>query len=371
MKGFIERQKIENRVELSFEEKMDLSKKSDECCCHCGKKVFWGVPTNRATIEHFVPLSQGGTNRNINLIMLCEDCNFDKGEKILDPETYLKYLKEPYKKQLCEYFESYIQSFEFFKRRNVLALDTYDFQMTTEGYSKGRKSTSSSGIIKIPVKVNRVMAEDLDEITEYFIKYLKKLDHLDDETTARHNIEFWFKFACMYYVRGSSREIIDLAIICLNKHPMSFSDDSKLAIDHSFNIFIFPKYNNLKGFNISYLLCSRLAEVIAKEQNLEFIPVRVLALEGEKFINRFSSYSGCEVINVGSFQAIQFVKKMSYTFPMNEDDVVKASQKISDFISKFDVIEEDIDKYIKDNGYDDVAWMKEIVITCDNDEEDE
>ena len=371
MEGLLERQKIENRLELSFEEKLDLSKKSGERCCHCGKKVYWGIPTNRATIEHFVPLSQGGTNRHINLIMLCEDCNFDKGEKILDPETYLKYLDEPYKSKLMDYFESYIHSFEFFKRRNVLALDTYDFEMTTEGYDRGYRSNMGVGIIRIPVKVNRVMAEDIDEVSEYFIKYLKNLGRLDSEETARHNIEFWFNFACMYYVRGSTGEIINLAVICLNKHPVSYSVDNKIAIDHSFNIFIFPRYNNFKGFNVSALLCSKLPEVIAKEQDLEFIPIRVLAIPDEKFIYKFGSYSDCSVFSVGCFKAMQFIKRMQYTVPMDEDQIEKANEKINDFISKFDVIEEEMDQYIESTGYDDVAWMKELVITPDSDSSDD
>ena len=368
MEGLIERQKIENRVELSFDEKLDLSKKSDDCCCHCGRKVFWGVPTNRATIEHFVPLNQGGTNRNINLIMLCEDCNFDKGEKILDPDTYLKYLKEPYKTKLSNYFESYIHSFDFFKRRNVLALDQYEFELTTEGYSRGYRSSMGVGVIRIPIKVNRVMVDDLDEVCEYFKKYLKNLGRLDDEVTARHNIEFWFKFACMYYVRGSDKSIVSLAVICLNKHPLSYSEDNRLAIDHSFNIFLFPRYNNFKGFNISALLCSKLPEVIAREQNLEFIPVRVLTIPGEKFLYRFASYSDCEVFRAGTFSAIQFIKRMQYSVPMDEEDVDTASTKIRDFISKFDVIEEEMDEYIQSTGYDDVAWMKELVITPEHDD---
>ena len=364
----LERQKIENRVELSFEEKQDLSRKSGERCCHCGKKVYWGVPTNRATIEHFVPLSQGGTNRGINLIMLCENCNRDKDNRILDPELYLKYLKEPYKQQLTDYFESYIHSFEFFKRRNMLALDTYDFELTTEGYDRGYLSSMGVGIIRIPIKVNRVREGEIDEISEYFINYLKNRKRLDSEVTARHNIEFWFKFACMYYVRGTDRSIISLAVICLNKHPVSYSEDNKLEIDHSFNIFLFPKYNNFKGFNISALLCSKIPEVIAREQNLEFIPVRVLAIPDEKFLPKFASYSGCTISSSGSFQSLQFVKRMRYSVPMNDDQVEQASEKIRRFISKFDVIEEEMDQYIEETGYEDVKWMKELVLTSDDEE---
>jgi 5-methylcytosine-specific restriction endonuclease McrA len=50
------------------------------CCLKCGSGEY-------ITIDHILPLSKGGTNRNSNLQTLCKKCNMEKGDKMI---SYLK-----------------------------------------------------------------------------------------------------------------------------------------------------------------------------------------------------------------------------------------------------------------------------------------
>jgi 5-methylcytosine-specific restriction endonuclease McrA len=51
-------------------------------CLHCGGRLaveLDGEPVSRATIEHIVPRSHGGTDDLENLGLACARCNFQKG----------------------------------------------------------------------------------------------------------------------------------------------------------------------------------------------------------------------------------------------------------------------------------------------------
>ena len=47
----------------------------DGRCAYCGKK---DIPLE---VEHIIPLSRGGTSRQSNLTLACNDCNMAKGDK--------------------------------------------------------------------------------------------------------------------------------------------------------------------------------------------------------------------------------------------------------------------------------------------------
>ena len=59
-------------------------------CYYCGRKV----KPQELTMDHKIPLSQGGTSERINIVPACKECN--KKKKYLLPwewEEYLKSLK--------------------------------------------------------------------------------------------------------------------------------------------------------------------------------------------------------------------------------------------------------------------------------------
>ena len=56
--------------------------RDDYTCYICGKKVVVGVD---ATVDHYVPRSKGGTNREKNLRTCCKPCNEAKGSMRTEP----------------------------------------------------------------------------------------------------------------------------------------------------------------------------------------------------------------------------------------------------------------------------------------------
>jgi 5-methylcytosine-specific restriction endonuclease McrA len=53
-------------------------------CIYCGKKLN----PDSATTDHIIPISEGGNNTQVNLVVVCFDCNNERGNmKFID---YLK-----------------------------------------------------------------------------------------------------------------------------------------------------------------------------------------------------------------------------------------------------------------------------------------
>lgn len=53
-------------------------------CIHCNAHLYvslGGEPISRATIEHILPRSHGGTDAPENLALACARCNFQKGRR--------------------------------------------------------------------------------------------------------------------------------------------------------------------------------------------------------------------------------------------------------------------------------------------------
>jgi 5-methylcytosine-specific restriction endonuclease McrA len=59
------------------------------CCAYCGKGIAFKKET---TFDHFLPISQGGTDTIGNLIPACLNCNSQKQKQ--DPEIWYK--KQPF-----------------------------------------------------------------------------------------------------------------------------------------------------------------------------------------------------------------------------------------------------------------------------------
>ena len=72
------RQALVERSEFDWWEREQILKKTNNKCAHCGVPLTVGLSM---TIDHFVPISKGGINQNINLIPLCDDCNSRKRNK--------------------------------------------------------------------------------------------------------------------------------------------------------------------------------------------------------------------------------------------------------------------------------------------------
>jgi 5-methylcytosine-specific restriction endonuclease McrA len=53
-------------------------------CVYCDIKLDF----NNATADHIVPISNGGNNTQVNLVVCCSDCNNEKGD--ISFKTYLR-----------------------------------------------------------------------------------------------------------------------------------------------------------------------------------------------------------------------------------------------------------------------------------------
>lgn len=60
-------------------------------CIYCKNKVT----KKNATADHIVPISKGGNNAKVNLIVCCEDCNGERGDQ--DFYEYLRTKNEKFK----------------------------------------------------------------------------------------------------------------------------------------------------------------------------------------------------------------------------------------------------------------------------------
>ena len=66
--------------------KDSILERDDYKCRYCGVGVRCDVDAlapNKATIDHIVPLSAGGSNKESNLVTACWQCNESKGKTLL------------------------------------------------------------------------------------------------------------------------------------------------------------------------------------------------------------------------------------------------------------------------------------------------
>lgn len=59
---------------------LKLFQQQNACCFYCGRKLGWGY--SRFCVDHFIPLSRGGTNHPHNLKLSCPTCNAQKYNKM-------------------------------------------------------------------------------------------------------------------------------------------------------------------------------------------------------------------------------------------------------------------------------------------------
>ena len=194
MQRLKKRTKIEQRKLFAVEEKQKMLNKSKGVCSHCGKKVKIG---ENFTVEHVVPLSEGGTNDEDNLVALCADCNLEKQSIVFDIDTYYKYLSKPAKKTVKEYFDKWLSQFECISATNLCSVDRVNF---TEYIATNRGKP-----IKKPSFICKAIYSDLDELYEMLLQHGVK--------DAKKYISFYFENGCIY-IKRSTNGYISYAFMC-------------------------------------------------------------------------------------------------------------------------------------------------------------
>ena len=362
MSSTIKRQKIVEREKFNNDEKIAIARKSADKCCCCGKTVFFGYG---ATVEHFVPLSKGGTNRSINLVMLCSDCNQKKGDFIYWPDDYLSFIKEPYLNELKGYFNSYIKSFDFVNRDNLLACDRYkvfvapneNIERKALTISNKKKRDQYMNILKkksMNLWVKRASLNDVDKLTEYYIKYLKKYNCLDAEEAARINIEFWINFGCIYYVEKHNEIKSFITITVTDSNDKVFMNGD--PIKNFLTINVFSYYDTEMSLTLAYNLSRQIPKYLCSEQNLVQLPVQFGCLKYDKLCTDICS-GGTTSSNerfMYSFIVLCDTNKIE-TLPNIAED-----ENLNNFFNRFANVNRDkIDDWFKNHDSETYEWMLE------------
>ena len=358
MGSTLKRQKIMERDRFTYADKKKLAEKSNGLCCHCGHKVTVGYD---ATVEHFVPLSQGGTNRDINMVLLCEDCNKTKSNLIYRPNDYLTYLKEEHLEKLNGYFDSYIKSFDFVNRDNLLACDRYKVwvqSMPEEMYysllrRKGKKSQDIMKRCSSPLWVKRATYDDVDKLTEYYIRYLKKYNCLDSEDSAKVNIQFWISFGCIYYIERNDNIESFITVMVTKANGRVYMDQDPL--DYFLTVNVFTYYSNDYALTLGYNLSRQIPKYLSSEQNLKQIPVKYCVIADDKL--------STEICNGGSlYHGDRFLSSFLVLYDGQKQDLppLVEDQNLKQFFAKFEKIKEErLKAWFSIHGEQPYAWMLE------------
>jgi hypothetical protein len=68
-----------------------VKKNRNSTCLYCGNKLTM----KNATADHIIPISKGGNNSQVNMIVCCKSCNEERGN--IKFEKYLAYKNSKYK----------------------------------------------------------------------------------------------------------------------------------------------------------------------------------------------------------------------------------------------------------------------------------
>ena len=351
-------QKYYDREYFDTDEKYNIIKKAidNEKCCHCGKLIFVG---HGMTVDHFIPLNKGGSNRYINLIPLCKECNDNKDDKLYTID-YLKYIKPKYKKELQEYLDSYVEVTEYVQRRRLLAYDEYDFDITipTKDFKKKHQIRSSSKGVKVSYKLKLATWDDFENLCEYLKKYLKKYQSLDSFSAVIENITFWMNFGCIYYIERDNEIKVMIAITI---KQMATNCDFRGIQNHPY-LFVFPYYMTDLTYNITSNVIYHIGHNILEENHLDFIPINISMLKTDHMLKPLAMIHGNNLRDsvVSTFSDFSFlaghIESKTNEF-VKYEDMTESEKKTYDFMNKFDDILDKMIEYFSKYADSGIGWM--------------
>lgn len=114
------RKKEHERANLNWQDKRDILASCNGRCAHCGKKI-----TDDFTVEHMIPLSQGGNNSPDNLAALCEACNLEKADHVVDPRQYFTYLPKDKLRTAIRAFDAFCAGRDWMTSTNLFKTDEF------------------------------------------------------------------------------------------------------------------------------------------------------------------------------------------------------------------------------------------------------
>ena len=216
------RQRQDHRIPSSVVKKQQILDRCRGVCCHCGKEIKIGEDF---TVEHVIPLSKGGTNEFENLVSLCETCNKDKGNDIVDADYYEhapKHIYEVIKNRLDDYYESH----DWLTRTNIFRTDRFTIPVTQTLQLRNGKVLEK----KSSCEIRKINDEDVDSFFESFNKaYFPEgpKDETDGERPSSAPL------SDIYQIRYKERPVLIFA------YSLSVSPKARLW----FKIFVSPECN--------------------------------------------------------------------------------------------------------------------------------
>ena len=359
----MDREKAYEREQFTYEEKRSICLKSEDRCCHCGKLKYIGYG---ATMDHFIPLHKGGSNRAINLIMLCEDCNKEKDDKIVDM-SYIPYLKDKYKNDLRQYLQSYISVIDYIERNRLFACDEYSIVLKTDvtekalKYKRNINNPMFNKGLKYKLKLARW--DDYTAICDYFEKYLKKYNRFDSRRIVEKNITFWMQFGCIYYIERQGE--IALMTVFTVRHVEG--REMYEEIEYVPNMYLFPYYASETVVSLAVGAVTNVARFILEEQHIKFLPYIITTMDADKSAAKISYHLrgmfGRDMQirpgHIPGFSQMQLILDMCES---NDEfkQAVKSSEmaKVKKFTQKFGDVEDKIQEFFDKIGdMEDIGWM--------------
>lgn len=161
------RSKVEDRTPFPWSVKEPLLKETKGLCAHCG------VQLDRYTnlsVDHFIPLSKGGTNDPDNLTVLCDDCNTKKSDMIL-PTMWYPYLEKKKKKQMGAGLIQYMNKTDYLSEDNLVPMDIFRIESCIEAVKRNRA-------IRMPVYIYGMRMER-DDAFAWLMEYKRSLAYRD------------------------------------------------------------------------------------------------------------------------------------------------------------------------------------------------
>ena len=340
-------QRFYDREKLTYDEKADICRKSDNRCCHCGEIKFLGYG---ATIDHFVPLNKGGSNQSLNLIMLCEDCNHEKDNKLVDV-SYIPYLKEPYKTQLHDYVTNYAGLFDYLSRNRLFMFDEYEISLNCTPNNKYIKNKNA---FCIKYKIKLATWNDYDKICAYYESYARKYGHFYSKEAVEQQISFWMAFGSIYYIERKGQ--ISVMTACTIRHVLPAFRYH--GIPYELNMYIFSLYTNDNSYSLAFNAVSHLPSFIMKEQDLACLPITINMLADDKMsfyvYSNFPNHKPYKAENeFFSCISASIVKDNSNFATLEQKEV----DKVHNFMKKFDNITDKIKQYFIDYANDYSSWQ--------------
>lgn len=190
--------KKEDRIFFDTETRERILKKSKCKCAKCGKELNM----SNMTVDHIIPLSKGGTNKEYNLIAMCKKCNKEKGSLVFKPSDYYTGIPKYLLPKLDKMFDEYMFGEDFFSWSNLFKQDVITIE--TEVTHKPSRRCMKTYWVKR--KFQKAYYKDLNDIYEYLLYYYSVYkDKLYNKQYIKKLVSAVFTYGCWYFIRSGDK----------------------------------------------------------------------------------------------------------------------------------------------------------------------